>query len=141
MVIDMDKKNSILIVDDDTSNLMELVSILQPEYKIYAVKDGTSALEKANESEPDLILLDVIMPDMNGFEVLARLKQDDKTKDVPVIFITGMNDNESEREGMEIGAADYIRKPFNATMVKHRVRLHLEIVNLRRELKAATERG
>jgi len=130
----MEKKNSILVVDDDTSNLMELVSILQPDYKIYAVKDGASALDKANESLPDLILLDVVMPDLNGFEVLTELKKSEKTKDIPVIFITGVNEKESEREGLSIGAADYIRKPFDAVVVKHRVQLQIKIINLQREL-------
>ena len=81
----MRKSNSILIVDDDTSNLIELSSMLKSEYKIYAVKDGMSALEKANDSLPDLILLDVIMPDMNGFDVLSKLKASENTKDIPVI--------------------------------------------------------
>jgi len=134
----MDKKNSILIVDDDTSNLVELVSILKPEYKIYAVKDGIAALEKADESLPDLILLDVVMPDMNGFEVLGLLKKSERTRDIPVVFITGVNERESEREGLSIGAADYIRKPFDAVVVKHRVRLQIQIINLKRELELAT---
>ena len=123
----MEKKYSILVVDDDTSNLMELVSILRADYKIYAVKDGASALEKARESLPDLILLDVIMPDMNGFEVLGELRKSDKTKNIPVIFITGVNDSKSEREGLEIGAADYIRKPFDAIAVKKSVSFQLGI--------------
>jgi len=133
----MDKMNSLLIVDDDASNLMELASILKPEYKIYAVKDGVPALEKAHEALPDLILLDVVMPDMNGFEVLAELKRSDKTKDIPVIFITGVNDSESEHKGLSIGAVDYIRKPFDPMVVKHRVRLQIQIVNLQRDLENA----
>jgi len=133
----MNKKNSILIVDDDTSNLLELSSILQPDYKIYAVKNGTSALEKADESLPDLILLDVIMPDMNGFDVLIELKRSEKTKNIPVIFITGLN--ESEREGLAIGAVDYIRKPFDSMVVKHRVRLQIHIINLQRDLENAAK--
>ena len=135
----MEKMNSVLIVDDDTSNLMELASILRQEYKIYAFKDGVSALEKANESLPDLILLDVVMADMNGFEVISALKKSDKTKDIPVIFITGVNESESEREGLAIGAVDYIRKPFDAMVVKHRVRLQIQIINLQRDLKNAAE--
>jgi len=135
----MRKMNSILIVDDDTSNLLELSSILRQEYKIYAVKDGASALEKADEAVPDLILLDVIMPDMSGFDVIAELKRSDKTKDIPVIFITGVSDRESEREGLSIGAVDYIRKPFDAMIVKHRVRLQIQIINLQRDLKSAVE--
>ena len=134
---DVEKKNSILIVDDDTSNLLELTHILKSEYKIYAVKDGTTALEKAAESLPDLILLDVIMPDMSGFEVLAELKRSAQTNDIPVIFITGVNTSDNESEGLSIGAVDYIRKPFDPMVVKHRVRLQIQIINLRRDLESA----
>jgi len=130
----MDKQNSLLIVDDDASSLMELASILRQDYKIYAVKDGKPALEKANEAIPDLILLDVVMQGMNGFEVLAELKKNENTQHIPVIFITGMSDLEGEREGFEKGAVDYIRKPFDATVVRHRVRLQIQIVNLQRDL-------
>ena len=133
----MVKKNSLLIVDDDASSLMELANILKPEYTIYAVKDGRPAIEKAHEAMPDLILLDVIMPGMNGFDVLAELKSSRKTKDIPVMFISGVNDSESESEGLSIGAVDYIRKPFDAMVVKHRVRLQIHIINLQRELESA----
>jgi len=133
----MEKQNSLLIVDDDASSLMELASILKQDYKIYAVKDGKPALEKAHEALPDLILLDVVMPGMNGFDVIAELKKTEDTKNIPVIFITGVNDSDSEREGLAIGAVDYIRKPFNAMVVKHRVRLQIQILNLQRELEEA----
>ena len=123
----MEKKNSILIVDDDTSNLLELTSILKADYKIHAVRNGLSALENANEYLPDLILLDVIMPDMNGFEVLTELKKSEKTKSIPVIFITGLSGNESE--GLALGAVDYIHKPFNIDDVKQKVNQQFEILN------------
>jgi CheY-like chemotaxis protein len=129
------KKNSLLIVDDDTSNLMELISILQPEYKILAAKDGSSALNIAKKSLPDLILLDVIMPDMNGFEVLKELRTYDATKDIPVIFITGLNKDGNESEGLAVGAVDYIHKPFDAAVVSLRVRHQIQIVNLKHDLK------
>ena len=133
----MEEKNSILIVDDDTSNLMELTHILKSDYKVRAVRDGTSALENAKEYLPDIILLDVIMPDMNGFEVLAELKKTDKTKAIPVIFITGMKESVNESEGLTMGAVDYIRKPFDTTVVKLRVSQQLKIINLQRELERA----
>jgi signal transduction histidine kinase len=138
-VAGMEKRNSILIVDDDTSNLMELSHILMPEYKISAAKSGETALEAARESLPDLILLDVIMPGMNGFEVIAELKKTDATKNIPVIFITGINASDNESEGLSIGAVDYIRKPFDVMVVKHRVRLQIEIINLRNDLEAAVK--
>jgi len=130
----MEKKNNILIVDDDTANLMELTSILKSEYKLYAVSDGTSALEKAKDSLPDLILLDVVMPDMNGFEVLSALKKSDDTKSIPVIFITGLSEEGNESEGLAIGAVDYIRKPFSSEVVKLRVSQQIKIINLQRDL-------
>ncbi|MCL1862055.1 MAG: response regulator [Defluviitaleaceae bacterium] len=130
-------KNTVLIVDDDTSNLLELSHILRSEYKVYAVKDGANAIIKAKESMPDVILLDVVMPGMDGFDVLVELKSDKVTADIPVIFITGVSTSEKEIEGLSIGAMDYIRKPFDAKVVKFRVGNQIKIVNLQRELQNA----
>ena len=130
----MDKQNSLLIVDDDASSLMELASILKQDYKIYAVKDGKPALEKAHEALPDLILLDVVMPGMNGFDVIKKLKESDETKDIPVIFASGATDNSDERRGLELGAIDYIRKPFDETVVTIRVKHHIDSINTFREM-------
>ncbi|MCL2809748.1 MAG: response regulator [Treponema sp.] len=116
------KRDSLLIVDDDTLNLMELTHIFQPFYKIYVAKDGISALKIAQRSLPDLILLDVIMPDKNGFEVINELKSSETTKNIPVIFITGIVDKDSEKAGLTAGAVDYIHKPFDASNVRTRVR-------------------
>jgi len=138
-VTSVQEKNSILIVDDDPSNLMELIHILKSDYKIRSVKDGRSALENAAEFLPDIILLDVIMPEMSGFEVLEEFKKQERTKSIPVIFITGMKDSVNESEGLAKGAVDYIRKPFDATVVKLRVGQQLKIVNLQRELETALE--
>ena len=124
-VIDVSKRNSVLIVDDDASILLELNSILKSEYKILVVKDGESALEVASEFTPDLILLDVLMPDMDGYEVLRRLKRTDKTKEIPVIFITGIKAEDSGVNWSSIGAVDYINKPFDGLDVRHRVREQL----------------
>ena len=124
-----DKKNSLLLVDDDTLSLMELTHILQPLYKIFVAKDGISALKIADDSLPDLILLDVIMPDKNGFDVIAELKMSEKTKNIPVIFITGIIDKESENAGFAAGAVDYIHKPFDALDLRARVLKHLQSLN------------
>jgi len=129
------EKNSLLIVDDDTSNLMELIHILQPEYKIYAAKDGLSALRTAKNALPDLILLDIIMPDMNGFSVLAELKKVDSTKSIPIIFMTGLDDENKENEGLALGAVDYILKPFSAETVKLRIAQQIKIIDLQRKLE------
>jgi PleD family two-component response regulator len=131
----MDKKNSLLIVDDDTSNLIELSHILKSEYKIHVVKDGVSALSSATKFLPDLILLDIIMPDMNGFDVLEKLKANEATKKIPVIFITGSSSSDSESAGLAQGAVDYIRKPFNAEVIKLRVGNQISMVNLRHDLE------
>ena len=133
--MEKETRNRILIVDDDTSNLMELSSILKSEYKIYAVKDGTSALEKASEVVPDLILLDVVMPDMNGFEVLSQLRVSEKTKDIPVIFITGGTGSDNEIKGLTAGAVDYMVKPLNETLVKLRVHQQIQLLNQFRKIE------
>ncbi|MCL2717560.1 MAG: response regulator [Lachnospiraceae bacterium] len=134
-----EKKNSLLIVDDDVSNLMELSHILLPKYKIYTAKDGAQALMQAQKTLPDLILLDIVMPDMNGFDVLTELLKLDETKNIPVIFITGMSDDFNEHRGLELGAVDYIRKPFDMMVVKHRVRRNIKIINLQRDLESAAK--
>ncbi|MDR0444058.1 MAG: diguanylate cyclase [Treponema sp.] len=128
------RKNNLLIVDDDSSNLMALSYILS-EYVIYTAKNGTSAIEKAEKYLPDLVLLDIIMSDMNGYEVLAALKESDKTKHIPVIFITGLNNIEDEKKGLELGAIDYISKPFDEIIVKLRVQLHIRIINQLRTIE------
>jgi PAS domain S-box-containing protein len=123
------KKNSILIVDDEKINLEVLNSILSPEYNIYMTKSGVSALDLARNNEPNLILLDIIMPDMSGFDVLAQLKSSEKTRHIPVIIITGLNSNEDEEKGLALGAADFIHKPLTTNIVKARVRNQIQIIN------------
>lgn len=119
---------SILVVDDDRSNLDVLTHILKSQYTVQVAKSGISALKRARELQPDLILLDIVMPDMNGFEVLAELKGSDETRHIPVIFITGLTQSEDEEKGFLLGAVDYIVKPFKTAIVKARVRTHLRIV-------------
>jgi diguanylate cyclase (GGDEF)-like protein len=122
-------KNSLLVVDDDTSNLVLLSDILQPEYTIYRAEDGASAIQKAEKYLPDLILLDIIMPGMDGYEVFSVLQQLDKTKHIPIIFVTGLNNPEDEKKGLKLGAVDYINKPFDDMIVKLRVALHIRLIN------------
>ena len=123
------KKNSLLVVDDETANIMTLTRILSPEYVIYAAKNGEDAIALAVEHVPDVILLDILMPEMNGFEVLAALKGSDRTWEIPVIVITGLNSAEDEEKGLALGAADYISKPFSPEVVKLRVRNQIKIFN------------
>jgi len=124
-----DKKNSVLIVDDEKINIMMLTDILYDEYNVYAAKDGWTALETAHEMEPDLILLDILMPGMDGYEVITAIRKSDKTKHIPVIFVTGLNSSDYEEIGLTFGAVDYITKPFSSTIVNLRVRNQMKIVN------------
>ncbi|MDR1728948.1 MAG: two-component system response regulator [Acidobacteriota bacterium] len=121
------KKNNILMVDDQVDNLLALGSILSPNNDVRMARSGEQALELAAAEPPDLILLDIVMPGMDGFEVLSRLKAEDATKNIPVIFITGQRTDDAEEKGIALGAADYIRKPFRAGIVRARVDMQLRL--------------
>lgn len=125
----------ILVVDDVAHNLQVLCNILgKRSYRIAVAKNGLQALEMVEKVTPDLILLDVMMPEMDGFEVCRRLQQIPATRDVPVIFLTAKTENENVVQGFEIGAVDYITKPFNATELLVRVQTHMELKRARQEL-------
>lgn len=131
----------ILLVDDTPSNLQVLVEALQPYYEVAVATDGATALKFAAAGErPALILLDIMMPGLDGYEVCRRLKADARTRDVPVIFVTARADPISEEKGFELGAVDYITKPFNVATVRARVRTHLTIQGLLDELEALNQR-
>jgi len=115
-------KNSILIVDDENINILTLTHLLRTEYTVFAAKNGQYAINVAKKQLPDLILLDIIMPEMDGYEVLSQLKKDEETRKIPVIFITGLVSDEDEKKGLALGAADYIRKPLKDDIVKQKVR-------------------
>jgi len=122
----MEEKNSILIVDDERFHLNVMVDLLNEDYKVLVAKSGEKALEIAfSESPPDLILLDVVMPKINGYQVCERLKSNEKTRNIPVIFLTIKSDIEDENRGFELGAVDYIAKPFSPPIVRARVHTHL----------------
>ena len=123
------EKNSLLIVDDEKYNIVALNQILSPEYTVYAAKSGQDAIEIANEHLPDVILLDILMPEMDGYEVIAALKSSPKTRDIPVIFITGLSDAPDEEKGLHLGAADYISKPFSTAIVKLRIKNQIQTLN------------
>ena len=120
-------KPRILIVDDERFNLNTLHGLLKEDHKIMVAMGGEQALKAAITGRPDVILLDINMPDMDGYEVCRRLKDDVLTKGIPVIFITGLADAEDETKGLELGAADYITKPFNLSVVRARVRTQLRL--------------
>jgi len=122
-------KNSILVVDDEKSNLVFLTRVLGEKYAIYTAKDGTSGVRKATELLPDLIMLDIVMPDISGYDVLMELKKQEATRDIPIIFITALTSDEEEEKALSYNAVDYINKPFKPNVVKLRVRNQIRIVN------------
>ncbi|MFC0254648.1 HD-GYP domain-containing protein [Massilia consociata] len=125
----------ILAVDDEASNLQLLRQILQDHYRLLFAKDGARALDLARQEIPDLVLLDVMMPGMSGYEVCAALKANPATAAIPVIFVTALTDTADELEGFEAGAVDYITKPVSPPIVRARVRTHLSLVRME-ELRA-----
>ena len=125
----------VLIVDDTESNIDILGESLGDDYEIMVAMDGPTALEVAEESKPDLILLDIMMPGIDGYQVIEQLKANAKTRDIPVIFCTAMTEDADEAKGLALGAADYIRKPFNPSIVKARVLNHLTLKLAQEDLK------
>ena len=129
------QKKTVLLVDDAPSNIQTANSILKDIYKIRIATNGAKALELVKLLPyPDLILLDVMMPGMDGYEVCARLKADPATRDIPVIFLTGQTEIEDETRGFDVGAVDYIHKPFSPAVVKARVQTHLVLRGIRQQL-------
>jgi len=122
-------KNSILIVDDEKVNILSLTRILRKDYVIYVANNGKDALEIAEKQLPCVILLDILMPGMDGYEVIIGLKENEKTKHIPVIFVTGLSNVGNEERGLSLGAADYIIKPFSDAIVKLRVQNQINTVN------------
>ena len=130
-----EEKSTVLIVDDEHVNLNILTHILENDYKIYTAADGEGAIEKAKEILPDLVLLDIVMPGTDGYATLIKLKKIEETRDIPVIFITGLSQPEEEEKGLAVGAADYILKPFSAKVIKLRVEHQIQNYNMRRIIK------
>jgi putative two-component system response regulator len=126
------RRSSVLIVDDAPENIALITAVLQDSYRTQAARDGRTALQVcARDGRPDLILLDVMMPGMDGYEVCRRLKEDPKTAEIPVIFITARSDAEAEQRGLDLGAVDYITKPISAPILAARVRTHLRLKSMR----------
>ncbi|MFZ2309452.1 MAG: two-component system response regulator [Rhodoferax sp.] len=123
----MNTKHTVLVVDDQPENLAILGELLETHYRVKVANSGQRALHAAlSEPRPDLILLDVMMPDMDGYQLLARLQESPATRDIPVIFVTAKDRAEDEERGLELGAADYITKPIKPVVVLARVRTQLE---------------
>ncbi len=117
----------LLVVDDQPLNIQILVHIFSPDHTVLTASSGAQALALCADQLPDLILLDVMMPDMDGHEVCRRLKADSRTKDVPVIFVTVQNESDEEATGLQLGAVDFIPRPINAAVVRARVQTHLKL--------------
>jgi len=128
-------KNSLLIVDDDAFNLTLLTEILKPSYTVRAVSSGAAGIKAAEKFLPDLILLDILMPEMDGYQVFETLKGSDKTKHIPVIFITGLDNKSDEKKCLQLGADDYISKPFDNVIVKLKVNQQIRNINQLRTIE------
>ncbi|MBF0094856.1 MAG: hybrid sensor histidine kinase/response regulator [Alphaproteobacteria bacterium] len=128
------RKGVILAVDDAPENLDVIKSILVPEYTVKRAASGSVALKIAETQPPDLILLDIMMPDMDGYEVCRKLKESKATRDIPVIFVTAMSQTEDEALGLDMGAVDYIAKPLRPPILRARVRTHIAMADGVRQL-------
>jgi diguanylate cyclase (GGDEF)-like protein len=131
----MPERQTILVIDDEKANLKILSEIFKSKVNIILAKSGTQGIEKIIKFKPDLILLDIIMPGMSGFEVIIQLKKNEGTSAIPVIFITGLTDVVDESQGLALGACDYIQKPFHIDIVRARVNLHLKLAEQRIQLE------
>ncbi|HEX9844220.1 MAG TPA: response regulator transcription factor [bacterium] len=121
----MTQRKRLLIVDDEPENRTALSEIFGPDFEVHTANDGLEALDKAGELRPDMILLDIMMPRMDGFQTCLKLRQGDTTKNIPIIFLTSKNQPESETFGLELGADDFVGKPFNREVLKARVNKRL----------------
>ena len=131
-----DSDERILLVDDNPLNLQVLMETLQSrKSRLLVAKNGETALTISHKTHPDLILLDIMMPGMDGYEVIRRLKAEEKTADIPVIFLSALDQTGDKVKGLELGAVDYVTKPFQAEEVLARVDTHLTIHRLRREVQ------
>lgn len=134
-----DDRPRIFIVDDTETNIDVLMASLGEEYDISVALDGESFLEDVTHTNPDLILLDIMMPGIDGYAVCERLKQSPETRDIPVIFITAKQETDDETRGFAVGAVDYITKPFSPPVVQMRVNTHLQLVHARKQLAAQNQ--
>jgi len=137
-----EKKHTLLIIDDIIDNLMLLGEAMSPEYKIKVATSGTQGLELAvQEPLPDLILLDIMMPGMDGYEVCRRLKEDGRTRQIPVIFLSALDKESDELQGLDAGAVDFITKPFKLEIVRARIGTQIELLRMRQQLQEARLRA
>ena len=134
-----EKENSVLIVEDSDMSIRVLTEILGDYYDLHVARDGQEGVDMAKRLQPDLILLDIVLPIMDGYEAIEILKKSPETKDIPIIFVTSLNKTEDERKGLLLGADDYINKPYDPIIVKLRVDIQLRIVNHLRTIRILSE--
>ncbi|MEO5378701.1 MAG: ATP-binding protein [Magnetococcus sp. DMHC-6] len=134
--MNQETRPQILVVDDTLENLDILISYLKSDYKVQVAVNGETALQlAAMEPQPDLIVLDILMPGMNGYDVCSKLKESEQTRDIPVIFATAIQDESCESMGLALGAVDFVRKPFDLGILKLRIRNQLELKKYRDRLE------
>lgn len=131
----LERQQKVLIVDDELLNRKLLADILRDDYRVILAKNGSQAIEMVNKHQPDLILLDIIMPGENGYQVLVTLKSNPQTQDIPVVFISALDTDRDEEKGLVLGATDYISKPFRKSLVKARIDNHMRMVSQRKLLE------
>ena len=129
-------KETILVVDDLPENLDLMANILRDQYRVLIATNGIDALATVQRHAPDLILLDIMMPDMNGYQVCQHLKSDPRSRDIPVIFVTALTDARNEQAGLDLGAVDFLHKPCHPDIIRKRLRIHLDSLNQSRALEA-----
>jgi len=134
-----EKKSKVLIVDDTDLNIEILLEALSDRYDLYTAMNGESALAQVKKNPPDIILLDVVMPGMSGYEVCTLLKANPATTDIPIIFLTAMTEINEKARGFEAGAVDYMVKPFAILEVQARLDVHLSLINAKKALKQQNE--
>lgn len=132
-------RHTVMAIDDVLINLMILESILEEDYNVISATSGEEALKKMAEAKPDLVLLDLSMPEMDGFQLIEKMHEDNHLKDIPVIFVTGEKDVYSEERGLALGAVDYIKKPYAPVIIRIKIRNHIELKTLRDDLQVMVD--
>lgn len=127
--------NTLLIVDDESTNIAVLNAILSPQYQVKVALNGPDAIKIASLTQPNLILLDIIMEDMDGFSVCKALKSESQTQNIPIIFVTGLTDQQTERKALEYGAVDIFNKPYSAPLLLKRLENHFLLASYQAKLR------
>ena len=138
-MFDVKKKFTVLVVDDEPNNLEVLGELLNTEYRVLVANNAETGLTLALSQRPDLILLDILMPNLNGFDACSLLKSSPKTQHIPIIFLTALDDIKDKVRGLELGAVDYVTKPFQLQELLSRINVSLKISQLTKKLKQKNE--